>query len=882
MMKRSKTALAALIILSLARTGLAQESDAIFDAALVFADSRQRVERTLDLNGDGFEDAVGWWWQSSSKQWITITGFINQGDGSLQEAWTESWLSNWTSPLTHVTAAGDLDGNSFEDFVIGIGTDVVPYSSNGAAKATEHPAFSLPDKQQVHSLHLADFDGDSDDDLVVGSENTVYIYTNDGSGSAWTLASQVGIGVPALELVVGDADGSGGPDVVLGVPNAVRLFPVTGGVITTGPELQHGLGSTPQVTCGDVTGNGMQDIVLFEPSGTYQLLRRTGPVDWTLEAAAVGGPATDLADVNGDGVLDGVCCGGGSTYPLHNELLSNFEIAINDGSGNFAPSFRIESLGAEHIAGVADLDHDGDVDLVAGRTVYYGRGPMTGPLVEDLGGGEQESRGVIDIDLDGDSDLEVGILVGLRNQGDGTFMSQSPGFVPAGPGSRYYGPGFPGDFDGDGDDDLIVQEKQGSVLLNMRLLKNDGSGFFVDGGPAGPAGVDFNIGQQFINEPKTSLAADIDGDGDLDLVTNQLEGSTQPLQYTMSSKMWVNDGAGFFQPGPEYPNRIIKAVADFDGNGVPDLVTINSNTYRLVYHMGLGGLTWSGPVVFQNALVMYPETPVGIEDLDMDGDPDVAAAAAGNWMGVYLSNGDGTFATTYPITIGSLQGDPKHLALTDVDADGAIDIVVGPVDYANNSSFVIRKKLGQSGWHAPITQVFKANVSTDVDRDGDRDMIHVGVVFNRTREPSEGMTYCTSKLNSCGTLPSIAASGTPSASASNGFTINASNTKAGKAGLLIYTDAGPMLPAAPFQGGFLCIGPTPLKRTIAVVDTTGTPGQCDGMLSIDMNAFAAGALGGNPLASLALPSTRVEAQFWGRDSSSKSLLSDALTYLIAP
>ena len=57
--------------------------------------------------------------------------------------------------------------------------------------------------------------------------------------------------------------------------------------------------------------------------------------------------------------------------------------------------------------------------------------------------------------------------------------------------------------------------------------------------------------------------------------------------------------------------------------------------------------------------------------------------------------------------------------------------------------------------------------------------------------------------------------------------------------------------------------------------------QCDGTLSIDMNAFAVGALGGNPLPSLTVPGTQVNCQFWGRDTlANGALLSDALEYFV--
>ena len=145
-------------------------------------------------------------------------------------------------------------------------------------------------------------------------------------------------------------------------------------------------------------------------------------------------------------------------------------------------------------------------------------------------------------------------------------------------------------------------------------------------------------------------------------------------------------------------------------------------------------------------------------------------------------------------------------------------------------------------------------------------------------------TYCTAKTNSCGSLPAIGISGVPSASSSSGFTVSLQNAKARKYGMMLYTDASPAIPAIAFQGGLLCLKVTPsLSRTVMVQDTLGTPGQCDGVLSIDMNAFAAGALGGNPLSSLSQVGTMVSCQFWARDSvANGSLLSDAILYSVFP
>ena len=55
------------------------------------------------------------------------------------------------------------------------------------------------------------------------------------------------------------------------------------------------------------------------------------------------------------------------------------------------------------------------------------------------------------------------------------------------------------------------------------------------------------------------------------------------------------------------------------------------------------------------------------------------------------------------------------------------------------------------------------------------------------------------------------------------------------------------------------------------------------MLVLDMSAFAAGQLGGQPLPSLTVPGTQVNAQWWGRDAKwHGTLLTDALEYTVCP
>ncbi len=140
--------------------------------------------------------------------------------------------------------------------------------------------------------------------------------------------------------------------------------------------------------------------------------------------------------------------------------------------------------------------------------------------------------------------------------------------------------------------------------------------------------------------------------------------------------------------------------------------------------------------------------------------------------------------------------------------------------------------------------------------------------------------YCTAKLNSCGSSPAMLYLGSSSASAITGFRVGAIHTRAQKSGLLLYSSAGPA--ATPFSGGTLCIA-TPLKRGPVKFDVTGTPGSCDGVLSMDLNQFAAGLGGGSPAPYLTMIGTPITIQWWGRDTVAQgALLSNALSYIVGP
>ncbi len=144
---------------------------------------------------------------------------------------------------------------------------------------------------------------------------------------------------------------------------------------------------------------------------------------------------------------------------------------------------------------------------------------------------------------------------------------------------------------------------------------------------------------------------------------------------------------------------------------------------------------------------------------------------------------------------------------------------------------------------------------------------------------------CTAKVNSLGCTSSWFAVGASSAAATSGFELRGTQVINQKPGILLYGTSGP--DTIPFQGGTLCVK-APISRSVPVNSGGAGPtfNNCTGIYHIDMNAFAAGLLGGTPKPALRVPGTRVTCQWWGRDPGfappNNTSLSMGLQYFVCP
>lgn len=603
----------------------AQQSAQFLDApVLAVAANDQRMNAVLDLDGDGFMDAVGTFMPTSEKG--AVSGFRNDGTGRLEPAFTFVWTQYGDNDMKFPVDVADFNQDGRTDFAVGLRDEVRVFLSNGAAPPTQALYLLMP-SGEVQDLAIADYDGNGTFDIAVrlreitiGEEDRGIrifhkLFTPTPTQSLFFQTdSGTGFQIRAVE-----ATGDVKTDLACAGFGRVDLFRVVGGsAIAPFGSFTHGLASMPMAAAGDIDGDLDQDIVVFGMDGQYRVLRRTGPAAFVLEPTASGGPATDLADVDQDGDLDGVCCGGGGPTSFTNGQPSWFEIAKNDGSGAFAGSFKLPSMGANHIAGVVDLDHDGDRDLVAGRVVYYsvhGIEPAPSAATPDY---LLDGR-IADLDGDGDPDALATPAGFLRNDGAGA-MTAVARVTPAPPaGSTFVGPGYGGDFDGDGDADLIVHEAVDSVPFRERLLLNNGGGGLSDGGPATAPGVLFGD----VANGERSFAGDFNGDGRIDIAVLDTPASGPgPLPFT--TRCFVRDASGQFVAGPVFASECVKWVEDFDGDGLSDLLLATNNDFLVRFGDPLAPLSELCSLMLGQSWTIFPilERP-GVGDLDGDGDADI-------------------------------------------------------------------------------------------------------------------------------------------------------------------------------------------------------------------------------------------------------------------
>jgi uncharacterized protein (TIGR03437 family) len=336
---------------------------------------------------------------------------------------------------------------------------------------------TIPTKSTPQSLVVGDFNGDGKPDLAVSGYNannqgTVEILLGNGDDTFHS-ASLTLVGTTTSRIAAADFNRDGKLDVAVSVGFNGQVYILLGNgdgtlqaAIDSGAKTPTGQISSviPGLAVGDVNGDGNPDLVLgpytFASSSSIAVMEGNGdgafqpPVNTSLDA--LGSPQLKVADFNGDGRSDVFVTGWSNSLQVQRfgELLGNTDGTLSLNWSNITYQFDFGTVMTVH-----DLNGDGKPDVMAVEYIDYpddGRLPLLGFMDGSLAGGGGGSVGVptdsgagsgyisiaaADVNGDGYADLLIsnasGSLLVVLGNGTGTFNGP-PGYPPLSPSQTVY------------------------------------------------------------------------------------------------------------------------------------------------------------------------------------------------------------------------------------------------------------------------------------------------------------------------------------------------------------------------------------------------------------------------------------------------------------
>ncbi len=606
-----------------------------------------------DVTGDGHADLVILTVSYVSPSYVySILVLAGNGNGTFQTP-----VSTTAAGYFGVSLLARLDDDALPDLVTSGDGTLQVYRNNG--DGSFQPAVISNTIFPPAALVAGDFDGDGHPDIIAADlyQPTLSFFHGLGNGM-FVFSHSISSGT-VQTLRAADLDGDGHLDLAVSLSNGFTPF--------VGVALGNGNGtfdafrlyarnSSGPIELGDLDGDGRLDIVGMGATNTYPAFRQASV--WR----NVGGglfsagrtyalpPSTSssssssitLADVTGDGHLDLIFMDG-----------STVTVVAGDGAGGLVDSFM---TGPSSFSVLADMNGDGLPDLVGfDQTSVYvyiglGNGDFASPEIQPVTTSGLNAIAVADFNGDGHLDVVVTAWGSnywvLLGNGDGTLQP------PLTYSQFVTGPVYTGDFNGDGKVDLLLGSGS-SVVLAL----GNGDGTFQ-------TGVTTNLSLGF-----GLVVADFNRDGRDDVAWISQNGLNPDLLEVSDS-----NPDGTFQPPSStttgsYASQAL-AVADLNGDLYPDLVVGNASdgSVSIILSNGAGG--FQAPVLIGTG---GPANSTAVADFDGDGIPDIAAASDGN---VFLLRGlpGGNFASPQDFLIG---GSGSSLFLADIDGNGTPDLMTG-------------------------------------------------------------------------------------------------------------------------------------------------------------------------------------------------------------
>lgn len=540
------------------------------------------------------------------------------------------------------------------------------------------------------------------------------------------LAFAGGTYIPKAQFVDIDADGD--PDLFITQVDGRVTFLLNTGTAAAPSyqwETDHygGLEAQQWARFADMDGDGDFDLFVNRPGSRMGYFENTG----TPGTASFTQRTDEVVDVNGSPILSedpSVPCladidGDGDLDFFTGRSLGTVALYTNSGTPS-QPQFTFTTDAFEDIVIITpakrlmhgassvtfnDIDDDGDQDLFWGdffsSGMYYleNLGSPSDPDIPDTTTSTFPSRELLtrgfngpifaDLDGDGDSELLVGVLYRDEDidnfwyyHNDGTpaehhFTLVTRNFLESIDVGRQSRP-VTADIDGDGDLDLFTGSYDGHVIG----YRNTGTTSV----PVFEKDSTLNVqvpDEEFIASP---ALADLDGDGDLDLVAGFFTGRLSFFENTGTalSPAFVLASSSF--AGIDIGNNAAPCFGDVDGDHDADLF-VGRNDGRVSLYRNFG-TTSSFQFHADSVVADYLPSSVGQDavpqclDIDHDGDPDIFAGNKSGELYFFENRGSASSpsfvlnASGYKAIKTTLNAAP---CFSDIDADGDFDLFLGNI-----------------------------------------------------------------------------------------------------------------------------------------------------------------------------------------------------------
>lgn len=660
-----------------------------------------------DLDGDGNVDLISVNVEYNNAKADAVLVRRGNGDGTFGPVVTFELGTNFNIVELKLH---DLDGDGSLDVLLGNSFDnalsVMLNNGTGGLLPAQHYDVSASYQGIVSAVTIADLNGDSVADVTLhsGSENQAQLLLGNGDGTLRIPQIRLQRGDSPFDSVALDLNDDGLTDFITANWRDLSILMANAPGSFDPPLHVDSASGSWQIEAGDVTGDGQPDIVLFSSGDEIEILQLSA--DGSVEGRVFLSPgfqieAGELSDLNGDGVFDIV-------VESHRETVVSF---VSRGDGAFSDPIGFDSglANSEDIA-LDDFTGDGVVDVVVGKRddggFVLGIGNGDGSFVagrsivlpdaentQALASGDFNEDGNIDLVGPGSPDVHV-----VLGNGDGTFelgvvlplRSKSLHTIEA------------VDINLDGHLDLVS-----GAGSSIKIFYGVGNGTFNVSHPPPLRHLTSGIS-----------VADINLDGRLDIasqlhVTNEIGVLYQGTNGALAAPQYIQTDAG---SGPE-----LLSASDLNADGVQDVIVWSTESDDLAFLLGYGDGTFQQPT-----FTLFPASGESQRsrsfDFDHDGRPDrVTIDTTSQQFSIARGMAGGTLAdaVTYALpTQASIQADLNRDGLND-------DVSVSTSNHAVDVS-IANADGSQRDWNLdpmPTGENPRSTVFADVNNDGTNDII---------------------------------------------------------------------------------------------------------------------------------------------------------------